>query len=254
MKEKFKGMVAGLLIGATLTSGVVFAKQISETAELFYNNIKIYIDGAEIVPKDPNGNVVEPFTMNGTTYLPVRAVSNALGKDVEWDGATQSVYIGKKDQTKPDNYLDRIQYNDYREGYGASDIAIINGTVTDFNNTIYTNGVLFFAYGNSIEDDSDESQIMMAYPLNSQYKKFNGKIVIPKSYDISTWGKEDGYGKEADVYFYGDNKLLYKATNVTSSMPFLFDIDTAGVNQLSIKIKTQYYGSHIALTDLELYK
>ena len=120
-----------ITVALILTLSVtVFAKQISEQVEIFYNNIKIYIDGAEIVPKDANGNVVEPFTMNGTTYLPVRAISNAFGKDVEWDGETQSVYIGKKDQTKPDNYLDRIQYNDYRkadETNGDNKFAIING-------------------------------------------------------------------------------------------------------------------------------
>ena len=48
MKKRLQGMIAGVLIGAILTSGVVFAKQISETAELFYNNIKIYIAGGLI--------------------------------------------------------------------------------------------------------------------------------------------------------------------------------------------------------------
>ena len=57
MKKILQGMIAGVLIGAVLTSGVVFSKQISETAELFYNNIKIYIDGGEMIPKDANGNV-----------------------------------------------------------------------------------------------------------------------------------------------------------------------------------------------------
>ena len=255
MKKRLQGFVAGVLISTLLASGVVFAKQISETAELFYNNIKIYIDGGEIVPKDANGNVVEPFIMNGTTYLPVRAISNAFGKDVEWDGAAQSVYIGKKDQTKPDNYLDRIQYNDYKESYDRNDFAIINGTVSDYNNTIYTSGLLFYVYSDrELEEDSDGASQLVAYPLNSQYKKLNGSIVLPKSYDISTWGKENAYAKATDVWFYGDNKLLYKATNVTSSMPFKLDIDVTGVNQLMIKIKTQDDGAHVALTDLALYK
>ncbi len=144
MKKRLQGLIAGVLIGTVITSGMVFSKQISETAELFYNNIKIYIDGGEIVPKDANGNTVEPFTMNGTTYLPVRAISNALGKDVEWDGATQSVYIGKKDQTKPDNYLDRIQYNDYKSGYDRNRFYKINGQVTDFMDVTYTNGILLY--------------------------------------------------------------------------------------------------------------
>ena len=37
--------------------------------------------------------MVEPFIIDGTTYLPVRALSNALGFDVGWDNATSTVSI-----------------------------------------------------------------------------------------------------------------------------------------------------------------
>lgn len=245
-------LAAVLLFGSTIS-----AKTVSETAQIFYNNIKIFINGGEIIPKDANGNETEAFIMNGTTYLPVRAISQAFGQEVEWDGATQNIYIGKKDQTKPDNYLDKIQYNDYKEGGDNSDFAVINGTVTDYNNNTYTNGLLFFrqSYNIGISDDSDDAQLSISYPLNSQYNNFKGKIVLPKAYDIATWDKNDNPDTNAtDVWFYGDGKLLYKATNVTSSMPFSFDINTKGVNQLTIKIRTQGGISYIALTDLALYK
>ena len=257
MKKRFQGFIIGFVVCALLTCGTVFAKQISETAELFYNNIKIYINGGEIVPKDANGNLAEPFIYNGTTYLPVRAVAQALGQEVEWDGATQSVYIGKKDATKPDNYLSKIQYNDYKEQNGNSDMCIINGTITDFNQNTYTNGILFWnnSYDNyRIENESDNVQLTVSYPLNSQYKTLGGKIVIPKSYDLSAWGKKDARSSASDVWFYGDGKLLYKATNVTASMPFSLDINVKGVNQLTIKLSTQNYYGHVALTDLALYK
>lgn len=67
-----------------------------------YENIKILIDGEEYTPKDANGNVIEPFIYNGTTYLPVRGIANAFDVDVDWDGATASIYLGKKDQNQPD--------------------------------------------------------------------------------------------------------------------------------------------------------
>ena len=251
-----------ILIAVTLIltlSVTVFAKSISEQAEIFYNNIKIYINGAEIVPKDGNGNIVEPFIMNGTTYLPVRAISNALGQDVEWDGATQSVYIGKKDQTKPDNYLDRIQYNDYREADNDSNFSIINGKIVDYNNKEYTNGLLFYVvnlpYSSEIEDDEHNSDCIMCYPLNSQYRNMKGNIVLPKKYSMSSWGDGENLSTEpTTVLFYGDGKLLYSANSVTSSMPFSFDIKTNGVNQLTIKILSQGRYNHVALTDLALYK
>lgn len=258
MYKRFQGLIVGVLIGSLLTSGIVFGKEISEMAELYYNNIKIYIDGAEIVPKDANGNTVEPFTMNGTTYLPVRAISNAFGKDVEWDGATQSVYIGKKDQTKPDNYLDRIQYNDFKKGSENHEMNIIHGSITDYNNKDYTNGILFKVIQPNHHklDDSDKANIIIGYPLNSSYKTLKGNIVLPKKYEIST-GKYDYCSSEpVSVWFYGDGKLLNSFTEITMSMPFSFDINLSGVNQLTIKIKGQGYGSdsYFALTDLALYK
>ena len=65
------------------------------TAGLTYRDIRITLDGVELIPKDAEGNVVEPFILdeNGTTYLPVRGVGSALGLEVGWDGATNTVTL-----------------------------------------------------------------------------------------------------------------------------------------------------------------
>lgn len=253
--RKLKSFIAGILTGALLMSGMVFAKQISENAELFYNNIKIYIDGGELVPKDPNGNIVEPFIYNGTTYLPIRAVSNAFGKDVEWEGETQSIYIGKKDQTKPDNYLDRIQYTDFKTERG--EFHRINGTITDFASKTYTNGILLSIIRDAfqIKNDIDNANTLVVYPLNSKYSRLTGNIVIPKEIDTTTIKTEDNNGTDKIVFIYGDDKLIFSNT-ITASMPIKIDFDTEGINLLTIKFRNapEVNGSYVALTDLALYK
>ena len=95
MKQRLQGLIAGVLVGAILTSGAVLATNGSRMAELLYSNIKILLDGNEIVPKDANGNTIEPFIIEGTTYLPVRGIASSLGLNVEWDGATQTVKLNK---------------------------------------------------------------------------------------------------------------------------------------------------------------
>lgn len=55
----------------------------------------IYVDGIKLEPTDANGNPVETFIYNGTTYVPLRAVSESLGKSVKWDGANKRAYIGE---------------------------------------------------------------------------------------------------------------------------------------------------------------
>lgn len=66
------------------------AEQVKETIEIQYKNIRIFVDGTEKLPPG------EPFVYNNTTYVPLRFVSEALGKEVEWDGSNNSIYIGNK--------------------------------------------------------------------------------------------------------------------------------------------------------------
>lgn len=66
--------------------------------------------------KDAAGNTVYPISYEGSTYLPIRAVGNILGCKVEWDGAAQTVRLGKAG-TSPDAEVlgkDHIAY-DYAE-------------------------------------------------------------------------------------------------------------------------------------------
>lgn len=97
MKDKLKGLILGIVIGALLVPAT-FATVGSVTKELHYNNIKISMDGKEITPKDANGQYTEPFTIDGTTYLPVRGIASALNLGVEWDSATSTVKLSSGNQ------------------------------------------------------------------------------------------------------------------------------------------------------------
>ena len=55
---------------------------------------KLVINGVEVIPKDANGNIKDIYVANGTTYVPVRAVSEALGLPITWSDKTNSVFIG----------------------------------------------------------------------------------------------------------------------------------------------------------------
>jgi hypothetical protein len=86
--------VAALMMGTT-----VFAASYQKTITVTYNDLKIIVDGNEVVPKDANGNEVQPFSFEGTNYLPLRALANSFGypnEDIEYDQETNTVYIGGK--------------------------------------------------------------------------------------------------------------------------------------------------------------
>ncbi|MGN0183098.1 MAG: stalk domain-containing protein [Candidatus Ornithomonoglobus sp.] len=79
-----------------------------------YENIKIYINGSEIVPTDVDGKYTEPFISEGTTYLPLRAIADMLGIDVRWDDDTSSVYLDSE-VNKHENSVSRIDSTPHRE-------------------------------------------------------------------------------------------------------------------------------------------
>lgn len=91
MKKTLKGYVLGAITAA------IFAGSISMAA----NSVRIVIDNKELIPTDVNGNRVSPIIVDGTTYLPVRAVANAFGKAVYWDGETSTVYLGNSNGDLP---------------------------------------------------------------------------------------------------------------------------------------------------------
>ncbi|MCL2121228.1 MAG: right-handed parallel beta-helix repeat-containing protein [Clostridiales bacterium] len=87
--------IAAVLLVTVILGAPVFALNLTKMIEVRYRDIKIYVDGEIVVTADASGRIVEPFIYDGATYLPIRAVSEALGMTVEWDGVTNSVYIGE---------------------------------------------------------------------------------------------------------------------------------------------------------------
>ena len=83
--------------GSTLT---VFIGDRGEAQPTLGEKINIYINGKQFIPRDVNGTEVAPIAIDGTTYLPIRAIAQAFGKKVDWDGSTSSVLI--KDASRID--------------------------------------------------------------------------------------------------------------------------------------------------------
>ena len=75
-KERIKGFGAGLLTAALilgLGGAAVAARNITVD-----DGVAVTINGVPFTPKDANGKAVDVFNYNGTVYLPVRAICEAL--------------------------------------------------------------------------------------------------------------------------------------------------------------------------------
>ena len=92
MKTKLKICAAALLASVAI-GATVYAANLTKKIDVLYDDIKILSNNIEFMPVDEQGSQVEPFIYEGTTYLPVRAVSEALGKNVSWDSETKTVMV-----------------------------------------------------------------------------------------------------------------------------------------------------------------
>lgn len=103
MKKKFLLSLSVILAICMAMSLVVFATNAQKQSDITYRAISIYVNGTEIAPVDINENPTEPFILNsdGSTYLPVRAVADALGLNVGWDNATSTVILESDDNPTP---------------------------------------------------------------------------------------------------------------------------------------------------------
>lgn len=103
MKGQWKGFVAGILVTLLLVGSVGTATATigKKTVEISYSNISVTLDGQPVSLVDAKGSPVEPFMLNNTNYLPVRAVAEALGLNVDWDGSTNTVILTTRGYEDP---------------------------------------------------------------------------------------------------------------------------------------------------------
>ena len=134
MKIFGKRLTAGLL-GAALVMSMPFASALTQKNITVGRGVTIYVNDRKLNPGDANGNPVEPMLYNGTTYLPIRAVSAALNVPIAWDGTTSSAYLGehKVDQNAVNRakaYVSVIEQLQSKYGKRAVSGSIISGLVT----------------------------------------------------------------------------------------------------------------------------
>ena len=220
-------LVLNYTVPALAANTAAVVKQLTANFTVGGNPISIFVDGNKISPKDGNGNAVDPFVVDGTTYLPVRAVSEALGKTVTWDGATATVYIGEKPGAA--SYMtDVLPAYQSAGGWYKEYSAIKSGGTESFSlgGVKYLNG---FAFGcNNMWPDTHWA----VWNLNGQYNSFTATLG-----HIDGKGGGRGYASEAnDLRFdiFCDGVLRESFLVDADMLPKTVSVDLRGVMQLKI--------------------
>jgi len=213
-----------------------------------YQTIGVYFGAVSKVFVDMEDKTVdfkEPFIYNGTTYVSLRDVSEALGKPVHWNGEEKAIYIGERPITVnyettdltsiPMNYYynlylyrinNRVEpvYNmdqnaqfDYPAGYEMR----ISENATDLIGYPYSNGV-------SLKVSDGASSLY--YKLDKNYTVFKGRVGFDTvlneySYEEMEFRVKDGL------------KVLGEYT-LSSDKPYAdFNVNVLGVKNLTLEFE-----------------
>ncbi|MCC8160045.1 MAG: trypsin-like peptidase domain-containing protein [Oscillospiraceae bacterium] len=123
-----KKLITALIVALAVPFGVHAA-----------DNVNIFVNGS---PLSASG-----FIVSDTTYIPLRAVSEALGADVSWDESTRSVYVESDEDTVTAQVIADASESvvaivgNYKSDY-------ITGTASDYNElTAHGSGVVIKSGG-----------------------------------------------------------------------------------------------------------
>ncbi|OBR65735.1 hypothetical protein A7K91_14330 [Paenibacillus oryzae] len=190
--EKFKGFLVGACtVGLLFSVGTAYADGKLTTIKVVQGGIKLFVDGKLIKPTDSEGKVVEPFIYDGTTYLPLRALSNALTnyeKSVSWDAKTSSIYVG---QAPVKAQTDFSEITPYAHSYTTLPVQtgeraafkILDKTITPFNSLI-------------------GHREFVTFMLHSKYSSLDGQYIVP----YTQLGSTD----KGTIVFYNVDKKGYE--------------------------------------------
>ena len=83
---------AVILMFALFLSTSFAANAYKKSIEVEYG-IDVEFNGQQIAMADATGKPVDAFVYQGTTYVPIRAISETFGADVGYDSSTNTAYV-----------------------------------------------------------------------------------------------------------------------------------------------------------------
>jgi hypothetical protein len=227
MRKQFKGFILGVLFMALLIPTVgVLANTVTQSIDVQFRNIRIFMDGDELIPRDGAGNQVQPFMFAGTTYLPVRAIADAFGKNVSWDSANGFIHLNTPERTGIANQNIITGGTNFRS---ATDHPSVQTVPSNMDGRTFSSSVQFHTRP---DRPAADQRAWVEANLGGNYSTLNA--TIGRMGTLETRSEFT-----ATITFIGDGRTLDTFT-IDANDPYSFDVsvNVSGVNTLRIETVT----------------
>lgn len=218
-------------ISIALITALIFpaaAATITKTINAQFG-INIAINNLPFTPTDATGNKVEAMVVNGTTYLPVRALGEATGTTVHWDGATNTVNLytsGNGEWISVDNVFysmmnagskSKISENTF---YYTSDIEALKQNSEE----AYQTGFIYS--GENVNEIWWVTNASVTLAIDKQYSEieFDLSVIYDEPLDDAL-----------RLNIKGDDGIIYKTHQITAGTQKI-KADISGTDRIKIEI------------------
>ncbi|WP_018130264.1 stalk domain-containing protein [Effusibacillus pohliae] len=184
MRKPIVWLAGGMVLGSLITAPVAAG---AESLQVVISQVKLMINGVDKTPAGgtfSNGVAQVPIAFNyeGTTYVPVKYVSEALGYPVEWDGPNRTIWVGTKpgaglsQAVRPEPDLP-VTFTEVRSAvFDAGDSNLVQVSVAVRNDD--TQSFSFFGYQPEF--------------VSRDGGKYKGFVYVPQGYDSEVQPKTTG--------------------------------------------------------------
>lgn len=224
--KKFSISLLGVsvLLFLGMTIGVLASSQLEEIKAYLNKDLKVRVDGKVLQMNDANGNAVLPISYEGSTYLPVRAISDALGVAVHYDGDAYEVVLGER--------LDGIAIKHEK-----------------FNDVLYSKEPSERRFG-----DKDYEEVLYSRPGGG-----HGYTALTPDKKYQTLYLQiaalDEDIEHIEIKDHQANALLKRVENISTEDGMItIEVDVAGVETVTINVKKKRAGGWVIPLTTSYYK
>ncbi|MDR2166675.1 MAG: hypothetical protein LBE35_02335 [Clostridiales bacterium] len=208
---QIKGFVAGVLITVLLSGVMVAAASTGGVMREIFYGVNIIVNGR---PLQADG-IDRPFILDGRTFLPVRAISEALNVPVDWDGSTMTVHLGTGTAGRP--------LFETTPTSASSGITAVSGTMSGRSfNTIFRA---------SATNMATSSTGWGEFNLNGQFSTISGVL-----------GRLNDAAATSNIVFIGDNREIARFAVDGTTVAHEISVDVRGVLVLRVEILQNMVG------------
>ncbi|MCL2217984.1 MAG: stalk domain-containing protein [Defluviitaleaceae bacterium] len=226
---QIKGFVTGFILCLVLSASVmVVANTQTVTREITYG-VRVNLNG-QLMQFDYDNR---PFVMGSRTFLPVRALAEALDLPVDFDPSTNTAYLGNRFAGQRRPLTQAAPHFDTGGGIsggtfdGASPTTAAVVPSLTMGGTTYQNALRFRTTAGSWTPSANtRSSRFTLHNLNGQFRMLTGYF-----------GRVDGtHMTNATINFTGDGQLLASYEVRAGDMPTPISVFVEGVTQLRIEV------------------